>query len=279
MPSVFLTTFILLIVGGISVWLILNKRRKRATILARPLPNDWRNWLEKDFPRYRTLPDEIKKTLDGYLQVLIEEKRFEACGDLDEVTDRMKVLIAAQAALLLVRLKKYHFYRRLKSILVYPTAFRDGGHRRFGLQEERGNSVNLGESWQTGSIILAWDSVIAGARNSDDGQNVVFHEFAHQLDQIDGAADGLPILGDRKAYAQWAETFLRNYDDLVKKVESGKGRRSIIDSYGATNPAEFFAVASETFFEEPQKLLEKRSDLYGQLKNFYGLDPAAWIDV
>lgn len=279
MSPVFLTILSLIILSAIPVWLILNKRRNRAALLTRPLPDDWRTTLEEDFPRYRTLPDEIRKTLDGYLQILIGEKRFEACGDLEEVTDRMKVLIAAQAALLLVRLKKHNFYSRLKSILVYPTAFRDEGHRRFGLREEREGGANLGESWQTGSIILARDSVIAGARNSDDGQNVVFHEFAHQLDQIDGTADGLPILKDREAYRQWAETFLRNYEDLVDKVESGKGHRSVMDSYGATNPAEFFAVATETFFEEPQKLLEKRSDLYTQLKNFYGLDPAGWKRV
>ena len=276
MTPVFLIILVLVFCVGFLLLRILSRHRKRAALLRRSLPNDWRVTLEEDFPRYRMLPDDIRKTLDAYLQVLVEEKNFEACGDLDEVTDRMKVLIAAQAALLLVRLKKHDFYRRLKSILVYPSAFRDNGHRRFGLQEDKENGANLGESWQTGSIILAQDSVIAGARNSNDGQNVVFHEFAHQLDQIDGAADGLPVLKDREAYRQWAETFLRNYEDLVKKVESGKSSRNVMDSYGSTNPAEFFAVATESFFEEPQKLQEKRSDLYDQLKNYYGLDPAQW---
>ncbi len=276
MDPLSLSIIALIVVGGVTGWLILSKRQKRSAIIARPIPEAWRLILEEEFPRYRTLPPEIKQTLNGYLQVLIAEKNFEACGQLEEVTDRMKVLIAGQAALLLVRLKTHNFYRRLKSILIYPTAFHDKGKRRISLHEENDGSTRLGESWQTGSVILAWDSVLAGARNADDGMNVVIHEFAHQLDQVDGAADGVPILQNRTAYQEWAKVFARNYDDLVDRVESGKGHRALMDPYGATNPAEFFAVASETFFEEPIALLKKRPDLYRELKQYYGLDPAKW---
>jgi Mlc titration factor MtfA (ptsG expression regulator) len=133
----------------------------------------------------------------------------------------------------------------------------------------------LGESWETGSVILSWDSVVAGARNADDGMNVTIHEFAHQLDQENGT-DGVPVLKDRAAYRQWAEVFERNYEELVEDVEDGKGPEPLIDPYGATNPAEFFAVASETFFEESEDLRKEHPDLYEQLRNYYGLDPAMW---
>jgi len=209
----------------------------------------------------------------------MEEKHFEPCGCLDEVSLRMKLLICAQAGLLLVRLKKHGFYRKLKSILVYPSAFQDSGRRRFALREEEDDFTMLGESWETGSVILSWESILAGARNADDGMNVVIHEFAHQLDQVDGAAYGVPILMDRSAYQQWAKVFMHNYEELVEDVESGKGHRSLVDPYGATNPAEFFAVASETFYEEARQLKKKQPDLYSELEKFYGVDPANWERV
>ena len=232
-----------------------------------------------DFIRYRGLPEELRRSLDGNIQVLMAEKYFEPCGGLEEVSLRMKLLICAQAGLLLIRLKQHGFYRKLKSILVYPGAFQDSGRRRFGLHEEEADSTMLGESWSTGSVILSWESILAGARNADDGMNVVIHEFAHQLDQVDGAANGVPILQQPSAYRRWAKVFLRNYDELVGEVESGEGRRSLIDPYGATNPAEFFAVASETFYEEARQLKMKQPDLYNELEGFYGVDPANWERV
>jgi len=233
--------------------------------------------LDKRFPRYSSLPDEIKAKLQGYANLLMHDKYFEACGDLREVTDEMKLVISVQAALLLVGLKKHHFYSRLKSILVYPGAFRDQGRRQFGIHDEERGTV-LGESWETGSVILSWESVVAGARNSDDGMNVTIHEFAHQLDQADGAADGVPLLGNRDTYRQWSEVFQRDYEELVEEVNRRRGPEPFLDPYGATNPAEFFAVASETFFEEPQDLMEEHRELYDQLKSYYGLDPVSWPD-
>ena len=234
--------------------------------------------LDKQFPRYSSLPEEIKAKLQGYTKLLIHEKYFEACGDLPKVTDEMKLVISTQAALLLVGLKKHHFYSRLKSILVYPGAFRDEGRRRFGIHDEERGTL-LGESWGTGSVILSWESVVAGARNSDDGMNVTIHEFAHQLDQADGAADGVPILGSRDAYQQWSEVFQSDYEELVEEVNRRRGPEPFLDPYGATNPAEFFAVASETFFEAPNDLVEEHPELYDQLKIYYGLDPVSWPEM
>lgn len=253
----------------------LVRKRRRTELLTSPLPSEWEEAIAHDFPRYRAVPEEIKERLGGCARILAEEKSFEACGGLEEVTERMKALICIQAALLIVNLPHHRFFPALKSILVYPGAFRDRGHRRFGIHAEDRGTV-LGESWETGSVILSWDNCLAGARNADDGLNVVIHEFAHQLDQINGAADGLPVLSSGKAYRRWAEVFHREFEELVEDVNDGRGPKPLIDPYGATEPAEFFAVASETFFEESHELREEHPDLYEQLCQYYRLDPATW---
>lgn len=255
-------------------WIFLRLRRqlRRRRLLAEGLPDHLREFLEQEFPRIRALSPELRTRLEGFTRVLMEGKNFEACGGFPKITEEVRCLICAQAALLLLNLPNHRFYPLLKSILVYPGAFQDRGRRRFGLHEEERGTL-LGESWDTGSVILSWDSVVAGARNEDDGINVTIHEFAHQLDQANGT-DGVPLLHSREAYRRWAEVFETHYDELVEDVEDGDD--SLIDPYGATNPAEFFAVASETFFEESVDLREEHPKLYGELRDFYGLDPAEW---
>ncbi|MEM6915831.1 MAG: M90 family metallopeptidase [Verrucomicrobiota bacterium] len=264
-----------ILVFGFAIFLASKKARLRRSLLASQIPDSWREIFRKDFPRYFDMPEDIQQSVGGIALVLAAEKNFEACGGLEEITEKMRGLICIQAALPIARLPNHRFYPELKSILVYPTAFRDRGKRRFGLREADDRGVLLGESWETGSIILSWESVVAGGRNSDDGMNVTIHEFTHQLDQINGT-DGVPILGSRKAYRKWAEVFERNYEELVDEVSDGKGPEPLIDPSGATNPAEFFAVASETFFEESKELREEHPDLYEELKNYYQLDPAEW---
>lgn len=272
-----------IIAGTIVAALLLFYKSKRAALRkeqqATPLTKAERNFLKETFPRYGVIPEKLRSELEGIINVLRFKKRFEACGGMPELTDEEKLLICAQAALMIVALPKHKFYPRLKSILVYPGAFRDRGRRKFGVHEEESTGAHLGESWSTGSVVLSWESVAAGAANDDDGMNVVIHEFAHQLDQVNGAADGIPILKSREAYRRWVEVFYRNYEELVEEVEAGRGSRTFLDPYGATNPAEFFAVSSETFFEEPRELKEEHPDLYAELSSFYHLDPAGWEEV
>jgi len=134
--------------------------------------------------------------------------------------------------------------------------------------------VRLGESWLSGTVVLAWDDVRHGIRNTDDGQDVVLHEFAHQLDQESGAGNGAPILHGRTSYASWARVLGQEYQELKKR--SKKFKKTLMDKYGATNPAEFFAVATETFFEKPEKMKEKHPELYEELKKYYNLDPESF---
>jgi len=261
--------------AGLPLGLAWLRRRRRSELMRRPFPGPWDALLRKDFPRYGQLPPDVARKLRGLVLVFLAEKRFEACGGLPGVTDEMKVLIAAQACLLQVGRKRNDWYRDLRSILVYPGAFRDHGQRIFDLRRHEDDGVRLGESWETGSVILSWENVTAGARNSDDGMNVVFHEFAHQLDHVGGVTDGVPILKDRGDYRNWATVFQREYDRLVEEADD-PGTDPLLDPYGATNPAEFFAVATETFFEQSEDMRLEHPELYEALREFYGLDPAGW---
>lgn len=267
------------VISAVLLFRSIRRKRVRKELLSTPLPDSIREYLKKKFPRYTVIPEEYRENFEGIVNVLVAEKRFEACGGMHELNLEEKTLISAQAALMIMALPGHKFYPRLKSILVYPGAFRDRGRRKFGISEEESRHAHLGESWSTGSVILSWESVSAGAFNDDDGMNVTVHEFAHQLDQVNGAADGIPILKSQKAYRRWVEVFYRHYEELVEAVESGKGSRAFLDPYGATNPAEFFAVASETFFEEPRELREEHPELYGELSSYYHLDPASWDEV
>lgn len=254
------------------------KRSKRKEILATPFPEKWTAIIAQRCKFYVHLPTLLQERLLKHVQVFLAEKQFEACGDLEEVTDEMRLVIAAEACLLLIGLKRHDYFGELRSVLVYPGAYHRGRARLFSLPDEEdsqsANTALLGESWGSGSVVIAWNSALKGAMNEDDGENVVIHEFAHQLDQADGIADGAPILNSRAEYKDWAKVLGHDYEKLVKATEAGK--RDLIDSYGATNPAEFFAVASETFFEKPRKLRKKHGELYDELEAYYGLDPASW---
>lgn len=251
-----------------------RRKQRRANLMVHPLPTAWREIIHRNVPLVSLLPKEYLPQLEGLIQIFLEEKNFEGCGGL-ELNDEIKVTIAAQACVLLLG-RKTDIYPKLISILVYPSTYvaKQSELVTTGSLVE-GASVRLGESWHQGVLVLAWDSVVQGARDLHDGHNVVLHEFAHQLDQEDGNSDGAPILDSSSAYRAWARLFSQEYQDLHRALE--KHQHTIIDPYGATNPAEFFAVVTETFFEKPKLLQKKNAELYEVLKNFYRLDPLAWF--
>lgn len=251
-----------------------KRRRARAARLSRSFDAAEEAVLDRDFPRWRDLPSGLRQRHAGVTRVLMEEKNFEACGGLPEVTPEMRLLISAQAALTLIGRGDSAFLPRLRSILVYPGAFRDPGRRRFGIHDEQRGTL-YGESWETGSVVLSWDNVVAGGRGRDDGMNVVLHEFTHQLDQENGLADGVPRLGSDAHYARWREVMNRHYEQLVEDSKS-RDPEPLLDPYGATHPCEFFAVATESFFEDSLDLEEEHPELYDELSAYYGLDPARW---
>jgi len=250
------------------LWL---KRRRRRRLAEKNFPAEWLRILEHNIGYYRLLPEEDRQELQRHILVFIAEKLFEGCSGL-EITDEIKVTIAAQACILLLH-RKTDYYPSLRSVLVYPQAYlaRQATYLGGGVTVE-GLHVRLGESWRRGSVVLSWDDVQKGASDIHDGQNVVFHEFAHQLDSSGGKGDGSAVLQSRSRYIAWARVLRRDYERLRGKAI--RNLPTLLNKYGAGNPAEFFAVATECFFERPIELREQHAELYAKLKEFYHQDPA-----
>jgi Mlc titration factor MtfA (ptsG expression regulator) len=240
--------------------------------MKQPFPREWEDILRKNVALYKHLPENLRERLHAYINVFLDEKKFEGCGGL-QLTAAMKVTIAAQACMLLLK-GPPTFYPRLKSIVVYPGAYIAKQTTLVGGIPVQTDSARLGESWNSGELVLAWDHVKQESVDIRDGHNVVLHEFSHQLDQEDGSADGAPILDQGSSYVAWARILGREYGELVEKVK--KHHKDVIDSYGATNPAEFFAVITEAFFKKPAKLKQKHPALYEELKLYYKMDPLKW---
>lgn len=232
-------------------------------------PALWEEVLQKRVPFYRFLSEPDRRELRSYIRWFIGSKEFEGAAGL-VITDEIRVTVAAQASLLLLH-RETPCYERLRLIRLYPG----------GCFHQSSTKTLSGESWQHGVVILAWDSVRGGAANPFDGENVALHEFAHQLDQEDGEADGIPLVGrgmppseQAGVYTSWARMLSREYEELRDSIE--KGKKTVMDSYGGSDAAEFFAVATECFFEKPKQLCKRHPDLYAALKAFYRQDPAAW---
>lgn len=253
----------------------LFKKRRRAAVRAEPMPEAWRRILDANVPYVSALSAADRTKLEELVRVFLDEKRFEGCGGLT-VTEEMRVTIAAQACLLLLH-RESDIYPGLDSILVYPHAYRAHASRRSGGVVMDVDDVRLGESWVQGTLVLAWDHVRCATHHVSPGQNVVLHEFAHQLDAEDGSMDGAPKLESRARYATWARVLGEEFADLTERIHAG--RDGDIDPYGATSPPEFFAVVTEMFFERPHELRSRHASLYAELAAFYGQDPATVIDA
>jgi Mlc titration factor MtfA (ptsG expression regulator) len=253
------------------------RERRRQKILKEPFPPQWRDILEREVAHYTYLDNEEKTHLEQLVQVFIAEKNFEGLGGL-ELTDEVRVLVSAQACLLLLGLS-HDLYRKVDSVLIYPSTVvrpaRTLGNFMPGEIVDEEPIPLLGEAHMNGPVILVWDEVKHGAFHPERGHNVVYHEFAHKLDMLDGSADGAPPLHDREQYKKWERVCTREYETLRRRA--GRGQSTFLDPYGATNPAEFFAVATEYFFDRPVRMQKRRRELYDILSGFYNQDPAARI--
>lgn len=247
--------------------------RKRDIVRAKPFPEKWRKIIRARMPYFQQMPTDLQLQLKKHIQVFLAEKEFLGVHGL-KINDDIRVTIAAQACLLLLN-RKTDYYPKLKTVVVYPSAFvkTETVQDQAGLHSEK-RSVMLGESWSYGRIVLSWQHTVHGAQEPNDGSNLVIHEFAHQLDSEDGQANGAPILGKDGNYDCWSKVFETEFNKLNTSIEYGE--ETLLDSYGATNPAEFFAVASEVFFERSLELFHQHRSLYLQLKGYYQVDPVNW---
>lgn len=244
------------------------KKRRRKKILAQPWLEAWSLHLNRNVRLTWRLSEAEMSKLQRLVQIFVAEKNWEGCEGL-EVTEEMKVTIAASASLMLLGVEDFYF-DNVRTILIYPKAF----SRQTSDGVSTGVSHRAGEAWQGGPIILSWRDTLQGARNEDDGRNLVVHEFAHALDGLDGSMGGNLIFSDPKDVAEWGEVVESEFQELVNAKETR--RRTLLDHYGATNLAEFFAVASETFFEQPSELKQKHSKLFELLIKYYHVDPRNW---
>lgn len=260
----------LVIVGilGYPQWV----KWRRDRIQRRPFPPLWQGTMQSYLPILSRLSATEQQRLRGYIQVFLSEKQFIGCGGL-QITEEMKVIIAAIACLLLFN-ESGNYFPKLRSILVYPDAYwvDETVSVGYGIVENRKVS-RLGESWSADQVILSWAQIQQDIHHWNDGRNVVLHEFAHQLDQSDGRAEGVPILPQDMDYSLWAKVMTESYQQLCEAAKAG--RRVVLDEYGTLNPAEFFAVATETFFENPKQLKVYDKALYKLLQTFYRLPLAS----
>jgi Mlc titration factor MtfA (ptsG expression regulator) len=258
------------------MWKSLRRQRLRNS----PLSASWRQMMERHCPFYCWMPAEDRRELEGHSRIFLAEKNFEGCGGLI-LTDEIKVSIASQACVLLLH-RRTDYYPHLKSVLVYPGDYASSETRPVGINVvEVRPVVRAGESWREGVVVLSWDSVQAGSRQPELGHNVVLHEFAHQLDYEDGQADGVPLLGHgeprnvrAQRYADWQRIMRQEFETL--RAQAISGQSSFLRHYGATNAAEFFAVATENFFCRPGEMRQWHPEIYEQMKWYYQQDPAMW---
>jgi len=252
----------------------LFKSRRRARLRDTPPPPRWREILEQNLPIFNRLPEEDQAELLGHAKVFVSEKHFEGAGGL-KLTDEIRITIAGQACLLLLH-RETDYYPELTSIIVYPSGYTANEDRHIGggIWEEGGED-RLGHTGQRlGALVLAWDAVRHGAEAPADGQNLVLHEFAHQLDFENQSSDGTPALETRGDHLAWARVMSAEFNALRNASDAGED--GVIDDYGATNPAEFFAVITEAFFERPRALKRKHPALFAQLERFYKQDPTTY---
>lgn len=246
--------------------------RRRRRLRATPLDESRRRLLHAGVPYYRLLPPEARLELEGLVQVFLDEKRFEGCGGF-AVGEQARLTIAGNACVLLLG-RDTDFYPMLASVLVYPSTFmapvqlQHGG----GLVSDA-HEARAGESWCAGAVVLSWEDVERDLYGDEAGYNVVIHEFAHQLDDECPDGEGLPPLPRRDMAPEWARVLGEEYELLCRA--SARGGETLLGEYAAESPAEFFAVATETFFCLPVDLERDHGALYRLLAELYCQDPAA----
>jgi len=245
---------------------------KRKWLLQKPFPEEWLRLLEKHVPVYNKLPVHLKETLKSRVAIFLDEKLFEGCGGL-VLTDKIKMVIASYASVLILS-EPSGYYPDLQSILVYPDEYIAPVNEESDGIITEGTETRKGEYWNIGSIVLSWQDIRDNIYGKTKGQNLIYHEFAHQLDQRYGLTAGIDEHGTIYREDKWTQTIAETYRNL--RSRRGGYSASVLDNYGATHPAEFFSVATEAFFEQPVRLQREQPDIYALLTSFYHLNPAEW---
>jgi len=262
------------VLAGAVLLAWLAPRWRLSRVLARPLTAAQLGFIERNVAQYQGMPSDLRTQLQRLVKQFLYQKTFVGCAGL-EVTEEMRVTIAAQACMLLLN-RPSRVYPGLHAVLVYPGAFLVPRREQdeAGVVTETRQDL-LGESWGDGRVVLSWEHVRRAGVAPEGTHNVVLHEFAHQLDSESGSNNGAPFLGSAERYRSWSETLSRDF--ALLRRDAYWGQRDVLDPYGATNPAEFFAVATESFFEQPHELAARHPELYAEFELYYRVDPRAWL--
>ncbi len=263
-----------IVVGAILLtWLafVYYRHTKKQQLFLQPIKPEWEAILNTNVALYSMLPDTLRIELHGHIQLFLSNKEF--FGNEIEINDEIKLTIAGNACMLLLQ-GMHRNFENFTTIIVHPDTYVSNQVQLDGMIEHQKMSARAGESWVRGPIVLSWKDVLNGSIHPRNGHNVVLHEFAHKLDELNTTMDGLPILKEQSQYDEWTKIFRNEYAEL--KIRAQKGTNKVLDEYGTVSPPEFFAVATESFFEKPKKMRKNIPALYEQLKKFYCVDPATW---
>jgi Mlc titration factor MtfA (ptsG expression regulator) len=266
----FLAALVVMLVLGFMVM----PRLRLRYVLSKAFPSKYSKILRRNLPGYSQMPTDLQLQLKRRIKQFLFEKTFVACDDL-VMSDEIKVTIAGKACLLLLN-RETEIFPKLTHILVYPHPFVAPRQQTLtgGIVTHTNQGLS-GESWSDGRVILAWDQIARNPETEALGQDVVLHEFAHQLDSESGSTNGAPALRSAAAYRAWSQVMEGEYANLLRAIEYQE--TTTIDPYGATNPAEFFAVTTEAFFKKSQALAYHHPALFEQLRSFYQVDPRDWV--
>lgn len=267
-PALVFAIFAVTLIAASVFYLFFFRSWRRRRQLEQPFPLHWLDILETTVPLYRQLPPALKQQLQQHVQLFLAEKNFYGCDGF-EVDDRVRISIAGHACLLILN-RSFSTWDEVRSILVYPDVYRVQAPERNGMIVSTREQVRAGEASSRGQVVLAWSECEDGAMHPHGEHNVILHEFAHQLDYLDGMADGAPPLSTEQA-RQWQDTMSRAYGELRDALRHH--HKSWLDPYGATQPAEFFAVLTEAFYQQPGHLQEHQPAVYDVLRRFYRFDP------
>ena len=248
--------------------------RRRQRLAEEPFPGEWEAVL-RELAFYNVLSPDEQRHLQRDVRIFVAEKNWEGVHGLD-ITDAMRVRIAAHACYMILGLD-FACYDRAMSILVYPDTYSVPQQVPIsGGGVIHGRSQRLGEAWYRGPIILSWPDVVAAGQDGARASNLVYHEFAHELDMLNGrGADGIPVLETDELARRWEPVMNRAYERLCNDCHYG--RPTLLDCYGTQDRGEFFAVATEAFFQAPIRLQRRDPELYDTLSAFYRQNPAERI--
>lgn len=267
-PALVFAIFAVTLIAASVFYLFFFRSWRRKRELEQPFPGPWLNILETSVPLYRQLPPTLQQRLRQHVQLFLAEKDFYGCDGF-EVDARVRVTIAGHACMLILN-RSFSTWDEVRSILVYPDVYRVQAPERNGMIVSTREQVRAGEASSRGQVVLAWSQCEDGAMHPGGEHNVILHEFAHQLDYLDGSADGAPPLSGEQAQL-WQQTMSRAYGELRDSLRHNNS--SWLDAYGATQPAEFFAVLTEAFYQQPGHLRQHQPEVYAALRRFYRFDP------